>query len=202
MERFESLKLYFIGGLSLLALVIGALVFLTVISVENSISTGLQFFGVGMLLAVLFALFGGFSDVAAQGRAVKGFIDAELEGLPTPPPALTQRLAEGLEPVLPNPEETGVPDLVVAIADEDRPSIGSGAELDVSLALMAVLPSNDESERQFLDRYESSLIDALIDAGELSDDGPLTDHDVGVILIAAVARTELDQQLALARGSG
>lgn len=109
-------KLYLLGGLSILSLVLAALVFFRVIAAENRSSIGFQYLVVGVLLATLFLYFDGFSWLKAG---------LGIEGSPTSTSRELVSTGRGFEQSTQNPLEPSVRwnvanEVIVAVKQRER----------------------------------------------------------------------------------
>lgn len=186
------LKMYLIGALSLVGVVVGLLVSSGVVPVDDRASQSAQYLLVGILLGALFGFLGGFDDVALRLRRLSAAAgDVEPPALPAttvsrlmlfgrfdPGPTTSQRLTE--------------PRRASAIPNKAR---GSVLPVPTSPADLGVSPATELEVVEAVSRHETDFVDRLVRAGTLTGDGPITDDDVRVMVVTSVISAELSERL-------
>lgn len=177
-------KLYLLGGLSLLSLILAALAFFEVIATGNSRSVGLQYLFVGSVLGALFLYFGRFSKLRSQLDVSGRDITRSKQNLVHPVDSLGGRLVLVDEPIdltdsrEPNRARSGM--LTPLVAAGIEPSVRWNIADEVVVAVK---------------QHEGELIDRLIDEGLLTIEGPITERDVRGMVWVALSTIELTDNL-------
>lgn len=215
MERPGVLKLYLIGALSLVSLAVSGLVNATVIPVDNRVSQGSQYLAVGVLLGLIFGFFGGFEDLTSRirdlsrrltGRRAEGPTAAELRsGLMVFGRFDADFDSADLDIGEPISDSDGVQKSVPPVPSSAAEVITKPAAEVTDRAVTAVSgrrstdvvpqPSSEAEVFDTVARHESAIVERLVSDGVLTDDGPITDDDVGIMLVTSVISAELSEQL-------
>lgn len=216
MERAEFLKLYLIGALSLASLVVSGLVNAAVIPVDNRVSQGTQYLVVGVLLGLVFGFFGGFEDLASRirglgrrstGQSAEGAVAAETRSglmvfgrFDTEFVSADQAIGKFMTADSDGPQTSVLP------APSSSPEVRKRPATEVSERASTALsgrratdvvpqPATEAEVFDTVARHEAAIVERLVSDGVLTGDGPITDDDVGIMLLTSVISAELSEQL-------
>lgn len=191
-----GLKLYLLGGLSILSLVLAALAFFGVLAAQNRSSIGFQYLFVGVLLAILFLYFDGISWLKS-GLGIEGTLTSTSRA-PSSGRDFEQS-TQNLEPPVDSLAVWQVPVDEPITGPDSQGSNRARSGMLVPFVAAGIEPSvrwniaNELIAR--VKQHEGELVDRLIDEELLTIEGPITDRDVRAMVWVAVSSIALADNL-------
>lgn len=212
------MKLFLIGALSVVSLVLGGLTAATVLPAENRGSVVAQYFLVGAILAALFWVLGGFGSVKVRFRSSEPLLGAggsvkERQRENGDSKTLPHRLDTDAQRMISHTVVVpGNTDVSYQTREAPIESVGLVAEKAMIAASSdsewlreesSVVPFGWSDGEALMRRdlalqisalvrqHEEQLVDRLIGEGLLTTEGPITERDVRAMVWVAVSSIEL-----------
>ncbi len=210
------MKLFLIGALSVVSLVLGGLTAATVLPADDRSSVVVQYFLVGAILAALFWVLGGFGSVKVRYRSAErsqgagGSVEArqqENDESSTRPDRLDTDVRVLSRTVVgPGNMDTSQPTREAPIESVGRvvdKTVIAGSSDSERLQEDSLVPFGWSGGEALMRRdlalqisvlvrqHEEQLVDRLIREGLLTTEGPITDRDVRAMVWVAVSSIEL-----------